>query len=75
MLKLLKQNNKNITIVLSIIWGLGLASIFRKVCNKRECINYKAPDPNSIINNIWKIDNKCYSFKNKNTKCVKNTIK
>ena len=73
MLKILE--NKNITIILSIIWGLGLACIFKKVCKDRECIKYKAPDPKSILNNIWKHNDKCHSFKTENTKCSNNTIK
>ena len=73
MLKILE--NKNITIILSIIWGLGLACMFRKVCKDRECLTYKAPDPNSILNRIWRHNDKCYSFKTKNTKCSNNAIK
>lgn len=67
-------NNKYIVIILSIIWGLGLSCMFRKVCKDRDCIIYKAPDPDSILNKIWKENNKCYTFKTKQTKCTKNTI-
>ena len=31
------------TIVISIIWGLGVASLFRKICNNNKCIVIKAP--------------------------------
>ena len=72
MLKLL--DNKNITILLSIIWGFGLSCIFRKVCKERDCLKFKAPDPNSIINKIWRENDKCYKFKIKNTTCSKNAI-
>jgi len=67
-------NNEYILIILSIIWGFGLSCIFRKICNGRNCIMYKAPNPNSIINKIWKDNNKCYVFKTKQVKCTSNSI-
>ena len=30
-------------IILSIIWGLGLAALFRKVCKGRDCIIINIP--------------------------------
>ena len=32
-------------IAVSILWGLGLACIFRKACKGRDCIVFKAPSP------------------------------
>ena len=37
-------------IFISIILGLGLATLFRKVCNDRNCIIFKAPDIKKIQN-------------------------
>ena len=37
-------------ILISMIWGFGLACLFRKVCKDRTCIVYKAPDPKTIKN-------------------------
>lgn len=61
-------------ILISIIWGLGIACLFRKVCKGRDCIIYKAPDPNYVKNNIWKFNNKCYKFNTEAVKCRKNSI-
>tara|TARA_A100001015_G_C14697861_1_gene597070 strand:+ start:215 stop:454 length:240 start_codon:yes stop_codon:yes gene_type:complete len=58
--------------VISIILGLGLATLFRKVCNDRNCIVFKAPDINKIRNQIFKFDNKCYKFVEKIEKCNNN---
>lgn len=66
--------NKNTKFVISIIWGFGIACIFRKVCNDRTCIEYKAPNPNYILNNIWRYNNKCYKFNTEIVDCNKNPI-
>tara|TARA_B100001287_G_C22653460_1_gene516413 strand:- start:163 stop:387 length:225 start_codon:yes stop_codon:yes gene_type:complete len=60
---------KNGIIMMSIIWGFGIACLFRKVCTGRNCIVYKAPDPNFIKNNIFSFDNKCYVYAPQTTMC------
>ena len=59
-------------IVISIILGLGLATLFRKVCKDRDCIIFKAPDIKKIKNQIFKFDGKCYKFEENIEKCNKN---
>ena len=62
-------------IVMSIILGLGLATLFRQVCAGRECLVYKAPPLDEIEDNVYKVDNKCYKFKKRNVSCsTKKTI-
>jgi len=58
-------------IVISIILGLGLATLFRKVCKDRDCIIFKAPDIKKIKNQIFKFDGKCYQFEENIEKCNK----
>ena len=53
--------------VISLILGLGLATIFRKSC-KGNCIIYKGG--NELKNKkIFKYNNKCYNYKPTSTKC------
>ena len=59
-------------VVISIILGLGLATLFRKVCKDRDCIIFKAPDIKKIKNQIFKFDGKCYKFEENIEKCNKN---
>ena len=59
-------------IVVSIILGLGLATLFRKVCKDRDCIIFKAPDIKKIQNQIFKFDKKCYKFEENIEKCNNN---
>lgn len=61
-------------IIVSIIWGLGLACLFRKVCVGRNCIVYKAPNHNLIANNIYSHNSKCYKYDIETTQCVKDAI-
>ena len=61
-------------IILSIIWGLGLASLFKRTCHDRECIVYNAPDPATIINNTYQYDKTCYKFDTKLSRCGSNVI-
>ena len=61
-------------IVVAILWGLGLACIFRQTCKGRNCIVFKAPDPNLIKNKIYSYNNKCYKYDTMGTSCTNNAI-
>ena len=56
--------------ILSAIIGIGIASLFRKACtDRKQCIVFKGPKLEDINKNIYRHDNKCYSFKEKSAKC------
>ena len=59
-------------VVMSVILGLGLATIFRKVCKERDCIVFRAPDISKIKNQIFNFEGKCYTFKEEIEKCDNN---
>jgi hypothetical protein len=65
--KILKS--KHGKIIISIIWGLGLAALFRKVCEGRSCLVIKGPKPKEVDGKIYKFDNKCYKYNSYTTKC------
>ena len=46
----------------SIIWGIGLATLFRHACVGRNCIIIRGPDPNDLKNNNYKFNKKCYKY-------------
>ena len=56
-------------IIISILLGLGLATLFRKVCNDRSCMIFKAPQLNKINNQIFKFNKKCYKFSEEIERC------
>ena len=59
-------------IIFSILLGLGLATLFRKACNKRNCIVFKSPPLEELRTQIYKHNNKCYKFNEESVKCDKN---
>jgi len=56
-------------ILMSVILGFGLATFFRKVCEGKNCIIFKAPPLDEIKDKIYKHGDKCYTFKSTSTKC------
>jgi hypothetical protein len=66
--------NKYSKIVLGLLWGFGLACIFRCACNGRKCIIYKAPKPADVKNKIYSHDEKCYKYETVSTDCNENPI-
>jgi hypothetical protein len=59
-------------ILMSILLGLGLATLFRQSCSGKNCKVYKAPPFEDIENNVYKIDNQCYKFNKNNITCKSN---
>jgi hypothetical protein len=70
--KLLK--NEHTKIILGLLWGFGIACIFRSACHGRKCIIYKAPRPKDIENNIYGYNEKCYKYESITTECNKEAI-
>ena len=60
MIKIL--NHKYGYILVSIILGFGLGTLFRKTCERDDCYIYKAPDLNKIHNNSFKYNNSCFKY-------------
>lgn len=58
-------------IIISIIWGIGLATLFRKVCKGRSCIILEGPKPKDVDNKIYRFNQKCYQYKSYSTTCKK----
>ena len=52
-------------ILISIIWGLGLAALFKSACKHRNCqvIQYKGPNPEEVKKSYYKYGNdNCYKY-------------
>ena len=58
--------------IMSILLGLGLATLFRKVCNDRSCLVFHAPHINKIKGQVFNFYGKCYTFEEKAERCNKN---
>lgn len=62
-------------VIVSIIWGVGLATLFKRVCKDNNCIVIKGPSVNEQKKKIYKVDNSCVTFDTHVSKCTNNDIK
>ena len=56
-------------ILIPVILGFGLASLFRKVCKERNCIVFKAPSLDEIEEKTFKYNGVCYRFTHQAGSC------
>lgn len=59
------------TILISLIWGVGFAMLFKKACKNSECIIIKVPPrfyQDGMI--IHDKNNKCYKLERYNSQCT-----
>ena len=55
--------------IISLILGLGLATLFNKACKDKDCITFSGPVISEVDGKIFKQDNACYQYDIENTKC------
>jgi len=60
------------SILISIVMGIGLACLFRQVCNDKNCIRFEGPVITDIHDKIYKHDEKCYKYVAESASCNKN---
>jgi hypothetical protein len=60
-------------IIMSIILGLGLASLFRTICKDRNCVIFHAPPLDEFKDKIYKNNGKCVKYVPIATKCSLNS--
>jgi len=65
-------NSSQGKIVMSIILGLGIATLFKRVCKGKNCVIFEKASADEIDDKVFKYDDKCYKFKLENTTCGKN---
>lgn len=56
-------------IAISILLGLGLASLFRKACSDKNCIKFNGPIISETTDKVFKYGEKCYKYESSPTKC------
>lgn len=61
--------SKSGIILTSIIWGFGLAAMFRRVCKDRSCIVIRAPNPDWMKKQVLEKDDECYKMIPKTEEC------
>lgn len=56
-------------VLMSMILGVGLATLFKVSCKDRNCLLLKAPPLEKLNDKIYKVEDKCYKFTSSQTKC------
>ena len=59
-------------ILMSVLLGFGLASLFRKICKDRNCLNFYAAPLDEFRDKIYKNKGKCVKYIPVATKCSLN---
>jgi len=60
--------------VISILLGLGFASLFYQKCKDKTCIDFVSPTPEQLKNS-YEFNNQCYEFRLKAEYCDPNKNK
>lgn len=63
MLEIFKK--KSMVVLISVLWGLGLATFFASISSKRNCIIVRGELPSEIQQKIFQypdIQDKCYQY-------------
>ena len=59
-------------IIMSVLLGFGLASLFRTVCKDNNCLIFHAPPLDEFKNKIYKNNGKCVKYVPVASKCSLN---
>lgn len=57
-------------ILISAILGLGLATMFQRVCKDGRCYVLEGPERSDVEKNIWKAGSACYRYSTYPSKCT-----
>lgn len=55
--------------LISIVLGIGLASIFRKTCKAAGCFKFISPPAKEVKESVYLHDGTCYKFTPETVKC------
>lgn len=65
-------SKRPMVILLSVLWGLGLATLFASVANGRNCIIVRGELPAEVEKKVFQypdLKDKCYTYKSYITPC------
>jgi hypothetical protein len=58
-------------IIMSVLLGIGLATLFREACKGDNCVIKYAPPLEEIEDKIYKFDKKCFNIEKQSVLCDK----
>ena len=54
---------------ISVLLGLGIATLFKKACTDKSCIVFNGPILSELDNKIYQYGEKCYTYTTTPNKC------
>lgn len=67
------MDDKTGSTIVSIILGLGLAAIFRKVCDDKKCVVIRSPNTDDLEKYYYQVQGDCYKYVPENVSCKKSS--
>lgn len=58
-----------IATLISFILGVGIAAIFRPICNGPDCVILRGPPVNEIRNTVYQFGSRCVEFETHAVEC------
>ena len=58
--------------IISVLLGIGLATLFQKVCKDKDCVIFNGPVISEIDGKIFQHGDKCYKYDITSSSCDKN---
>jgi hypothetical protein len=68
-------NTKLGRVFISVLLGIGLATLFQRTCSDKNCIIFNGPIIKDFDDKIYKYEGKCYKYAASSSKCDNNTKK
>ena len=68
MLKDLMKSDMGCVLV-SVLLGLGLATMFHKVCAGRDCVIVKGPNVEYVTKHMWRNGEECFHYRARGVDC------
>jgi hypothetical protein len=56
-------------VIISLLHGLGLATLFKRTCQGKNCIEFKAPSLEDIKKKKYKYGEQCFQYAMNSTSC------
>ena len=71
-------SRRPMVILLSVVWGIGLATLFASVANSSNCIIVRGELPTEVEKMVFQypdLEDKCYTYKSYITPCENEVYK
>lgn len=64
------EDSRGARIFVSLVLGLGIASLFRLTCVGGQCQVIRGPNLEEVHRHVYRIDNQCYKYSTVPAKCT-----